>query len=346
MRPAEDLSPPGHRIGDNTEVSDTMKQKTVPSLPLLVTLLGYGLLVAFPAEAAAGARRGLNVCAGVIVPSLFPFLAFSGLCTALGFSQRLAALLRPVMARIGLSPYAAAPLLLGLIGGYPVGASAVAELVRSGTLTPEEGAALLPWCNNTGPAFLIGAAGTAAFGSAGIGCGLYLCHVLAALTLALLLRSKRRGNFPASLPRAPEADFASAFPDCVRAAAAAAFNISAFVVFFSVLTALLDAVGIASAVTAFLALRLGTGLQFARSLLTGLLELGSGIGCIAGLPPTPGNLALASFLIGFGGLSVHCQTLSVLSGTKIKCARHFVGRIAHGGISALFTFLLFTLLRI
>lgn len=59
---------------------------------------------------------------------------------------------------------------------------------------------------------------------------------------------------------------------------------------------------------------------------------------MSGLSPTPLNLALASFILGFGGLSVHCQTISVLEGTNMKCARHFTGRILHGALSALFTF--------
>ena len=68
-----------------------------------------------------------------------------------------------------LPPEAAAPFLLGLCGGYPAGAEAVAGLVRDGTLRPEEGARLLPVCNNTGPGFIVGVAGAAVFGFYGGG---------------------------------------------------------------------------------------------------------------------------------------------------------------------------------
>ncbi|MBR4952936.1 MAG: hypothetical protein IKZ30_00315, partial [Oscillospiraceae bacterium] len=86
-------------------------------------------------------------------------------------------------------------------------------------------------------------------------------------------------------------------------------------------------------------------IAFVRSLLVGILELGSGIGSMSGLLNTPLNLALASFILGFGSLSVHCQTLAVLSGTKIKCARHFVGRILIGLVSAFITLAFSTLLQ-
>lgn len=93
-----------------------------------------------------------------------------------------------------------------------------------------------------------------------------------------------------------------------------------------------------------LSARLGLELHFARALCTGVLELGTGIGAMQGLTPTPGNLALAAFLIGWGGVSVHCQTAAVIAGTDIKSARHTAGRLLHGVISALCMWVLANLL--
>ena len=322
-----------------------MKKKIYPGALALV-LSAFLLLILLPAEAAEGARKGLSVCAGVIVPSLFPFLTLSGLLSALGLPSILAKFCGPFLHKLGISSYAATPLLLGLTGGYPVGAAAVAQLLKDGSLSVQDAERILPWCNNTGPAFIIGAAGAAVFGSGYLGLVLYLCHILAALILAIVFSGKKVTEKYIPAKAASAASFTEVFPDCVRNAGATTINICAFVVFFSVLTALLRAIGIFSSLSAFISLRLGTELQFASALLTGLLELGSGIACMTGMSPTPANLALAAFLLGFGGLSVHCQTLSVLSGTGIRCYRHFVGRICHGLISALLANILFTLLQI
>lgn len=312
---------------------------------LLTVLAALGLLLWMPAQAAEGARQGLALCAQVLIPSLLPFLILSSLCTALGLPALLAGTCAPLLTRLGLPPVCAAPLLLGLTGGYPVGAAALAELVRAGTLTDEAASRALPWCNNTGPGFIVGVAGAAVFGSVRAGLALYLCHVLAALALALA-SAKRCGGGAAMLPAPPSSSLAAALPDSVRSAATAMLGICAYVVFFSVLTALLRAAGVFSALSAALALRFGTEMRFASALLSGLLELSSGVGAMRGLPPTPGNAALCAFLLGFGGLSVHAQTLYAVSGTTIKCARHFAGRIVHGLLSALLSVCLFTLLRI
>ena len=301
-----------------------------------------GLLLLFPAEAAEGARQGLSVCAGVIVPSLFPFLVLSSLLSALRLPWLLAAHLRPVLRFLGLPPLGAAPFLLGLCGGYPLGARAVAELVREGALDPEEGAALLPVCNNTGPGFIIGVMGSAVFGSAKIGALLYLSHILAALTLARLsLRSRSR-----MLPAPPEraAAFSALFPASVSAAAAAALDVSAYVVFFSVLTSVARRAGVFSAAAGFLARCFGADARFFTALFTGLLELGSGAAALRGMTPSPASLALSAFLLGFGGVSVHAQTLAAVAGTKVRCARHFAGRILHGIFSAVYVVLIAALL--
>ena len=309
---------------------------------LTAVLAAFALLVRFPAEGAAGARQGLEICARVIVPALLPFLICSSLASALGLPSLLARALAPVLTRLGLAPGAAAPLLLGLLGGYPVGAAALAGEVRRGALGPEAASEMLPYCNNTGPGFIVGIAGAAVFGSARLGALLYAAHVLAAFSLALGMRSHRASSAaPAAIG---PARLAEALPASVGGAALTAVRICAYVVFFSALTALLRAVGLFAAAAYALHALLHTPLRASYALLSGLLELGSGIGAMEGMEASARSLALAAFLLGFGGLSVHAQTLCAVAGTNIKCARHFAGRILHGALSALYVLFLYTLI--
>ncbi|MGN1002791.1 MAG: nucleoside recognition domain-containing protein [Oscillospiraceae bacterium] len=305
-----------------------------------VILLALAVLLRFPADAAESARRGLAVCGKTIVPSLLPFFVLSGLFSAAGLPQALAGWAEPLMRRaFGVSGQACAPFLLGLTGGYPMGAAATAELVKSGALSPAEGERLLPFCNNTGPAFIIGAAGSGVFGSVRYGAVLYVSHILAAVGVGLLFSSRGQAAAAPPAPFQPKS-LAQALPESMRAAVSATLNICGYVVFFSVVTGLLDAAGVFSSLAGTLSAKLGLELHVCRSLLTGILELGSGIASLEGLAPTGPHLALAAFILGFGGLSVHCQTLAVVADTEMRCARHFAGRILHGVLSALFAYLI------
>ena len=64
------------------------------------------------------------------------------------------------------------------------------------------------------------------------------------------------------------------------------------------------------------------------------------MGAMAGLNITPLNMALAAGVLGWGGISVHFQTMSVLAGSNIKGALHFAGRLISAVIASLLAFML------
>ena len=336
-----------------------MEGKRGNYIALAVTLSALGALLLCSQAALESARAGLNLCAQMIVPSLLPFFILSSLLQQLGLPGILGRWLSPVTQKLfGIGGAGASALLLGVTGGYPLGADAVARLRRSGALTrlqPEGGPAC---CKNSGPAFvvgaakvgvftttgrntarwptfLVGAAGVGVFHSAGYGLLLYGVHVLSAVIVGMLFAPRSGGFLPEDRSQIAAVSLSQALPEAVRSAVRAVLTVSGFVVTFSVMTGVLDASGLLPALVGTSAARLGLELHFTRALCTGVLELGTGIGAMQGLMPTPGNLALAAFLIGWGGVSVHCQTAAVIAGTDIKSARHTVGRLLHGAISAL-----------
>ena len=283
-----------------------MKQK----LPILAALCALFLLIVASDTAIERAAYGLRLCWELILPSLFPFFVVSSQLGRLGFPKLAGQQLAPLARRM-----------------FRTSGAGIAELEERGEIGSEEAARLLGFCNNSGPAFLIGAIGTGIFGSSGIGLLLYLSHVLAAVLSGLLLRSRTGFDAPETAPplSAPPS-FARALSEAVRQSVPALLNVCGFVVFFTVFCGFLDAAGFLDALAARLALLPGLGEAQARSLLLGFWELGGGIGALRGLAPTPGNLALAAALVGWGGVSVQFQTLAVLADSKTKTSLHLAGR--------------------
>ena len=58
-----------------------------------------------------------------------------------------------------------------------------------------------------------------------------------------------------------------------------------------------------------------------------------------GLAPTGGNLALAAFLLSFGGLAVWGQTLGVISESDLTGRYYLPGKLLQGVIAALLVLL-------
>lgn len=289
-------------------------------------------MILAPQQMIDSARYALRLCAELIIPSLFPFFVVSGLLSRLGFSARLAGRLsRPAARLYGISGAGATALFMGLIGGYPLGAAYIADMRRQGLISAEEGERLMGFCNNSGPAFLIGSIGAGVFGSARLGLGLYIIHILSALITGLFFRGS--GRYKAQLPHLPESR-GSALIDSVRQAAQSILSVCGFIVCFCVIIGLMDAGGYFSLFAGRLAALTGLELHSARALLSGVLELGSGIGAMRGLSPSPVNLAIAAGIVGWGGVSVHFQTYAVLAESDIKGDLHLTGRLICCAVSS------------
>lgn len=278
-------------------------------------LAGLGLLVGLllaAEETAQAVRDGLALCAGSVIPALFPFFVASGWFISLGGAESLGRLLGPLLRPLGCGGAGGGALLLGLVGGYPAGARSVGELYRQGLCTRRQCQRLLLFCNNSGPAFIISVAGLGCFGSLRAGLWLYLIHVCSALCLALLLPRAEEETTPAPL-RKPPAPL-TAFLQAVQGAMETTLRLCAFVIFFLVLLRLLTSL---------------TGLRHPGVL--GLVELTQGI---LGLENSPAGFCWAAGLLGWGGLSVHCQTAAVLSGTPLRLGPYLLAKALQGALSA------------
>ena len=106
-------------------------------MKLLLSLALFAAFLLCPTACADGVREGLSLAAVQALPALFPFFVVSGLLVRCD-TARLSPLLAKPLARLyGLPPEAAPALVLGLIGGYPVGAATACALLSEGVLSRE-----------------------------------------------------------------------------------------------------------------------------------------------------------------------------------------------------------------
>ena len=303
-------------------------------MKLFLSLALFAAFLLCPAACAEGVRDGLSLAAGRALPALVPFFLASGLLVRTGFAEIFGRLLARPLARLyRLPPAAASAVLLGLTGGYPVGAATAAVLLEQGALSREEAARVNLFCNCASPGFCIGLVGLGVFGSARTGAVLYGIHALSALLAGLLTA---RGGSPQRLLqtaappiRAPREGFAAAFCAAVQQAAATSLTVTAFLTVFSILLRLLAPVL--------------APIPYGQALAS-LIELTNGLDRLTALPLSRGGLVtLASFLLGFGGLAVHFQVRALAAPQDLPMAGFTAAKLLHGAIAALLTALMFRL---
>ena len=320
-------------------------------------LLGAGLLwatlalVLWPEQSMGAMRDGIKLCGNVILPSLFPFFVLSSLVVELGMSRYLGKLLEPVMAPLfRVNGNCAAALALGAVGGYPVGARTAIQIYETGQCSRTEAERMLAFCNNSGPAFILGVVGAGVFGSGAAGLLLYLAHLLASLLVGVLFRFYKPQDGPQTRrgrgPQFQAASFPKAFTRSVTGALTSTLNICAFVLFFTVFLRILAHAGILKLLGGLLSALLaplGMDQTWAERLLTGLVEVSSGVSSLTD-GALSGRLSMAAFMLGWAGVSVHCQVLAFLGDSGLSVRTYLVGKLLHGGLSALLARLLFRLI--
>ena len=187
-------------------------------LTVCLLLGAAAALLLLPETAAAAAGTAVELCLSTLLPSLFPYFVLTELWVLLGAAGTLGRRAGRWMGPLFHLPGAAAPaLLLGAIGGYPVGAQAVGRLYDQGALTRTEAEQTLLFCNNAGPAFVLGVVGGGLFGSPGLGAALLAIHLGSALLLGMLLRPEGRPRNSQARSDAPPVPFQTALPLAVRA---------------------------------------------------------------------------------------------------------------------------------
>ncbi len=316
-----------------------LKEKKIrDALVGLALLIATAGLVAAPDQAIAGAKDGLTLCFNVIVPSLFPFFVLSSLVVDLGLAaylgRALEGLMRPLFR---VSGSCAAAVALGFIGGYPVGARTALQLYQQGLCSKTEAERLLAFCNNSGPAFILGVVGAGVFGDSRVGLLLYLTHALASLVVGLLFRfyggTERRRAPKVQAKPIQAVTVPAAFTGAVVRSLQSTLNICAFVVFFAVMLQLFSFYGVFTALAKLLALA-GLEPEWARRLVAGLLELSSGVSSLRDGAHLAGRVSMAAFMLGWAGLSVHCQVLSFLVDSGLSAKTYLLGKLCHGLIAA------------
>lgn len=320
----------------------------------IIFLLFVFALIVFSGSNLESARNGLSLWAKFVVPTLFPFFVATELLLHTNILSILGKLLNPIMRPIfkvpGVSAFA---LLMGSISGYPVGAKIVTSLRNSGVVSKDEGERLLAFTNNSGPLFIIATVGIGLFGSSTTGFLLLITHLLSAISVAILigLFSEKKykslqNNSEFNLDKNPLSfsSLGDILSKSILNSVNTLFLIGGFVVLFSVIISILIQCGIFSIFEILLTPvfnLFNIDANFIKASLVGFLEVTTGVNMISSIyiKNISVNIIFTSFVLGFGGLSVSLQILSVISKSDLSIKPYLVGKLMQACFSAFYTYI-------
>ena len=329
-----------------------IKQLILPFLLVIFT----GCLIIFSNSNLSAAKNGLVLWANSIVPSLFPFFVATELLSHTNFTYYLGKILnrfmKPIFNVRGEGSFA---FIMGIISGYPIGARIAANFRENNICSKEECERLLSFTNNSGPLFIIGTVGILMFRSTLIGILLFITHILACISVGIIFRFWKRNsnatelyqsksNNTSSTKLASLSNLGEILSESITNSVSTILLIGGFVVIFSSIISILKTSGIFDILTNIVSPifnSLNIDISFAQGLLTGFLEITNGINVISSIAckKISINLIFTAFLLGFGGISVFLQVLSITSKTDLSIKPYIYGKLLHGLLAAFYTYI-------
>lgn len=302
--------------------------KLMKNIFTLMALYLTVFLVILPQNCLSAAKDAVDLCLNTIIPSLFPFFVCSGIISKSSFTPLCSRLLSPLMRPLFRLPGSGAiTFLLGAVSGYPVGAASAIEQYQNGQCTITEAQHLTAFCNNSSPLFVIGVVGTGFLGNPSAGYILYASHILASIAVGLLFRfynspKTQSKALPASGQKTTKKAAFFSLGGIIDSSVFSTLKVCGFIIFFSVFTSAIPH-------------------SFLQPYICCLTEIAGGLRILSA-SPISGNLflPLVSLFLGFSGISVILQVISIITPHGLSPIPFILGKFLQGILSFFITMIL------
>lgn len=269
-----------------------------------------------------------SLCINNLFPSLFPFMILSNILMEYGFVDIASELLKPIMNKIFKAhEYGSFVLILSIISGTPSNSKYINELLNKNLINEYDANKLLLFTHFVNPLFIINTIGISFLHNKLLGIIILISHYIGNFIVGIIFRNYHKVliNSKINITKAitsldKKNNFISILTNSIIS------SINTLLIILGVITTCL----------------IITTIIDINPLLNGFLEITQGLKYISTTNlEILKKVILTTFLISFGGFSIHAQSFSILSNKKIKYIPYLLARITHGIISSILVYILF-----
>jgi len=204
--------------------------------------------------------------------------------------------------------------MIGILGGYPVGAQAIAQATQMGRLDRKNAERMLGFCSNAGPSFIFGILG-GLFSSPSTAWALWLIHIISAMVVGMTLPGNRQAIAAVSQNKIITP------PEALERTIKIMASVCGWVVLFRIVISFLNR------------WVLWLFPHVLQTVIIGFLELTNGCCLLTDIENEGLRFILASCFLALGGSCVAMQTMAVTG--KMGTGLYFPGKIMQTVISFL-----------
>ncbi|MBE6775706.1 MAG: hypothetical protein E7543_05890 [Ruminococcaceae bacterium] len=296
-----------------------IKLKIFRSIFALIIISIAILSIIFSNDIAQHIKSGIDICLNTVIPSLYIFTILSLFIIKCDiFSNNFFSFFTKIIT--GFSGDIGIVYFLSLFCGYPVGARLINELFKNGRITKISAEKMLLFCVNPGPAFCITVIGLGCYGSIELGAVFLVSCIASSLIGIRIYHPKIRES--ASKKPSPQ-KYGEGLISAVNDANRSILSICGWVI---ISVAIIKSLSSFESLKFFLCtLEVTFGAQTASQYY---------------------SIYFVSFLLSFGGFSVHLQALSNAKDFRPSYLKLLLSRFVFGIISSIFTLIFIKLFKI
>lgn len=274
-----------------------------------------------------------SLCINNLFPSLFPFMILTNILIEYGFVDIASELLKPIMNKLfKVHENAAFVLILSIISGSPSNAKYINELLNKNMINKNQAGKILLFTHFVNPLFIINTIGVTFLHNKKLGIIILVSHYFGNFIVGLLFRNYHKVNCNDKI------NIKNAINSLKKERSNFIYILSNSII--SSINTLLVILGV---ITTCLII---TSLINLNPFFNGILEITQGLKYISSTNINLLNKVIfTTFLISFGGFSIHAQNFSILSNKKIKYIPFLCARIIHGIISSIIVYILFRIIN-
>ena len=293
------------------------EKRAITALSTAICILSLAVMLLFNEAIRRGAKKGLDLCLGSLIPTLFPFFILSDLWVGCFSVNRHSILSRLYERLFNISSATLPAVIMGSVCGFPLGIRLAAEQYNRGQINKNELGRICGFANNPSAAFVISGIGAGLFGDVKIGILLYISVIFSAVIVALITRRKSKIScITQDIPRQRYN-----IVDSIKSAGASSITVSSYIIFFSALIELIATLSKNRLTCAVFAIFLEiTGAACSMVSLTEISDITKHF--------------FTAFALGFSGLSVHMQAFSFMP-PELSRRRYLFTKLLQGLICAI-----------
>lgn len=284
-----------------------------------------------------GALQGLLYCGNILIPSLFPFMVLSAFVVKSGLADYIGKLLSPVAKKLfNVSGATGTVILLGLTGGFPVGAKGIVTLYNQDKISLKTARQLVMFLVGGGPGFVVTVVGKCLYNSVTTGLIIWLCQMVVQIILGVFACRNIEYSYKSS-QKVKAMSISNNLVSSTDSGINSMMLMCGLVVIFSCIYGICEDIHIINFINTTLN-KIGLPENISNSILSVLWEVTKGCNtCSDNACP----VWLMAFCLGWGGVCVHFQIYSICNSLDIPKLKFTAYRFAQGVMSAVLTGVVF-----